>query len=623
MWVARWDRGYTERVSSIRVALTLGSCLAALWLGACGSSEPRSGLSPAAHEVRSNVLRADHAGSQACATCHADIFEQWLSSPMRRMTRQAALDEIRAPFDGARFDFGDGHVEMTTEEGRRYVRLRSERRGHRLYRVTKVIGGRHREDYVGIRVRGTGERDRAYVASPTQLVLPVSYVYSPGEWRPKGYSVMVHERPGLAAGPVWNRTCIFCHNTVPYLSTIFDDLGDIDRPRYQGSVPSNLLPPERQVRFEITDERALRRALSDEIRFLGGEEEGSEAATTDELLLRALRTTQRNFDAEHLVEVGIGCESCHGGSREHVEDPSRRPSYRIRSDFMRAEVSGSGSRAQWINHSCARCHSVLFSRYPHTWEGGQRSHEPGGSNINSGEARDFLLGGCAEQLACTSCHDPHAEDSRARLDALATPAGNAVCVRCHTGLAQPQAVRAHTHHQPDGAGGVCINCHMPRKNMGLDYGMTRYHRIGSPNDRARVERDRPLECSLCHADRSVEELVSTMESWWGTRYDRAALRSLYGPDLGARTPLATLAHGHAHERAVAMDILARAGDRAALPVIARELGSEYPLVRYFAREALGRLAGERPPLDMTLSGDALTRQAEQWLREREARQPVE
>ena len=64
---------------------------------------------------------------------------------------------------------------------------------------------------------------------------------------------------------------------------------------------------------------------------------------------------------------------------------------------------------------------------------------------------------------------------------------------------------------------------MPKKNMGLDYALTRYHRIGSPTDPARVERDRPLECALCHADKSVDALVGTMEPWWGKRYDREAL----------------------------------------------------------------------------------------------------
>ena len=75
---------------------------------------------------------------------------------------------------------------------------------------------------------------------------------------------------------------------------------------------------------------------------------------------------------------------------------------------------------------------MLFSRYPWTWEGGaRRGADAGGSSITSGEARDFLLGGCARRMACTACHDPHGADDRARLQALATPSGNHVARRLH------------------------------------------------------------------------------------------------------------------------------------------------------------------------------------------------
>ena len=62
-----------------------------------------------------------------------------------------------------------------------------------------------------------------------------------------------------------------------------------------------------------------------------------------------------------------------------------------------------GTRAQWINHTCAKCHTVLFTHYPWTWEGGERKERmPGGSSISSGEGRDFQLGGCSSQMACTT-----------------------------------------------------------------------------------------------------------------------------------------------------------------------------------------------------------------------------
>jgi predicted CXXCH cytochrome family protein len=247
---------------------------------------------------------------------------------------------------------------------------------------------------------------------------------------------------------------------------------------------------------------------------------------------------------------------------------------------------------------------------------------PGGSEINSGEGRDFLLGACSGAMTCTACHDPHAKDERAHLEELATPAGNRVCLGCHAEFASPAAVRAHAHHDPEGAGGACIACHMPKKNMSLDTGLTRYHRIGSPTDPIRVLADRPLECAVCHPSKQVGELARVMETWWNKSYDRDALRNLYG-DTTSTPLLATLERGKPHEKAVALSVLSDAslaspavsssrdhaetpvhGDaedrrRHLAPLFARELDDEYPLVREFARVALLRSLDEpslaRPP----------------------------
>ena len=143
---------------------------------------------------------------------------------------------------------------------------------------------------------------------------------------------------------------------------------------------------------------------------------------------------------------------------------------------------------------------------------------------------------------------------------------------------------------------------MPKKNMGLGYALTRYHRIGLPDDPARVERDRPIECALCHVDKTVAELVGTMESWWGRKYDRAALANLYGT-LEARPLPATLMRGKAHEQAVAMAVLGDARRTEALPGIgapAREPVS----ARALLRATRGRRDGAAPVSGRSRSRDA-------------------
>ena len=593
----------------------------AVFAGGCGASRPAARATaevvPAAAaapaRVRSNILREDYAGSERCAGCHSDITAEWRSSAMHLMTRLPEGARILAPFDGTTFHFKDDAARMSEKDGARFVELTSPTGGAHLYRVTRVIGGRYREDFAGVEV-GAAPGPGLPNADGRELILPISYVFETRSYRLKGYSVLVMERPGLHAGGVWTETCVFCHNTVPYFDDIWGALYGRGAPGYQGEVVDKLLPPERRFRFEIAGggAQALSDAVDAEVTAVGGTPDPG--ARPPETLKRGIHELRARFAARHFVEVGIGCEACHGGSRAHADDPRVLPDFAPRSTFLdaRPEVAradGEVTRAERINRVCARCHQVLFSRYPFTWEGGQRrADSAGGSSITSGEGRDFLLGGCAREMSCVTCHDPHLGGERPDLDPVsrrrieevksgggrsdfprdAMPDGNGVCVRCHGRYESTAALAAHSHHNPEGAGASCIGCHMPRKNMGLGYTLTRYHRIGLPDDPVRVERDRPIECALCHATKTVGDLASTMEAWWGRRYDRAALTALYG-SLDARPLQATLARGKAHEQAVALATLGEAHVTEATPAVARQLVNPYPLVRYYARRALEEL----------------------------------
>jgi predicted CXXCH cytochrome family protein len=532
---------------------------------------------------------------------------------MHRMTRDIATADVQAPFGGEVFTFKADRLRMERVAGERFMTLEAGA-DHRVYRVTRVIGGRYREDFAGIEVVQAAPHATVIGDPRTELVLPASYVLQSASYRPKGYSVMSTERPGLRAGPVWNQTCIDCHNTVPYLSEALGAIYGRGAPSFQGELVDPLLPSERRWSFEVTAATELERALRGEIQFLGGS--AREGTSTSQLLRASIEATRDRLDAAHLVEVGIGCESCHGGSREHVANPSAVvPSYEPRSPFLYARPpdGAEAARGALINRTCARCHQVLFSRYAYTWEGGSRSgraHPPGGSSINSGEARDLLLSRC--QIACTACHDPHREDAPARLAALATPTGNSVCTTCHPALGTPAALRAHAHHDPSHKGASCVGCHMPRKNMGLGYTLTRYHRIGSPNDTERVERDRPIECVLCHTDKTGEALVAQMERWWGRRFDRTALHTLYG-DLKGPLLLQTLRRGKPHEQAVAIALLGEKGDLTALEPLASALTHPYPLLRPYAKAALEQMTHAPLPIALDRDNETIRSATQRWL----------
>ncbi|MEI9937979.1 MAG: cytochrome c3 family protein, partial [Pseudomonadota bacterium] len=600
----------------VTAVIALG--LACLAIASCRAGQAQSpiasGPAPnAAHagEVRSNILRADYAGSEACASCHAKLYAAWLGSPMHRMTRDLQKTQISAPFSGNTFNFRADSLRLEQIAGQRFMRLQTGSANDTLFRVTKVIGGRYREDFVGFEV---DPESPLASARDVERILPASYLVFNGEWRYKGYSVMVRERPTLEPGVVWKTGCIFCHNTAPALSLLLDDVYGERAHSYQGSV-SVELPDDKRPRYVVTDEAALKRALSAELAYLGKPRDIGNYSLK-RALAASIDATREAFDEPNLTELGIGCEACHGGAREHVQNPATaRPTLSLRSDFLRVttETGAEPSHAQDINRACAKCHTVLFSRYPYTWEGRTRRHDPGGSTINSGEARDFLLGDCNKQLSCLHCHDPHAEDAKSSLLALEGSQGDALCSSCHQNLRGAEALRAHTHHAADSAGSHCLNCHMPKKNLGLAYELTRYHRIGSPTDRERVEGDRPLECALCHTDKSVDELTATMERLWHKRYDRDALRRLYGKDLRVNALEATLRYGKPHEQGTAVAIAGRDRRRDWLPLVTAQLANDYPLVRYFARHAIEQITGAPLPIDMNRAGADVLESARSYL----------
>jgi len=139
----------------------LGLAIACSLLASCHAKQPEapqptSPLASATHqgEVRSNILRADYAGSATCGGCHEKQHAAWLDSPMHRMTRDLQRTQINAPFSGNTFDFRADSLRLEKLDEQRFMRLLGASKGKRdtLFRVTKVIGGRYREDFVGVEV---------------------------------------------------------------------------------------------------------------------------------------------------------------------------------------------------------------------------------------------------------------------------------------------------------------------------------------------------------------------------------------------------------------------------------------------------------------------------------------
>ena len=181
--------GEREKPLALPVAcclLPVACCLAAALLAACGPSRdpvaPPAPASTAVTTVTSNTLFPDYATTASCEPCHADKVESWLRSPMHNMTREPALADVRGPFDGTTFTFKEDTARLETAQGARFVTLSSKRFGSATYRLTRVIGGHHREDYAGVAV-AAARADAPVAADAEELVMPVSWVFPGGGQR--------------------------------------------------------------------------------------------------------------------------------------------------------------------------------------------------------------------------------------------------------------------------------------------------------------------------------------------------------------------------------------------------------------------------------------------------------
>jgi HEAT repeat protein len=104
-----------------------------------------------------------------------------------------------------------------------------------------------------------------------------------------------------------------------------------------------------------------------------------------------------------------------------------------------------------------------------------------------------------------------------------------------------------------------------------------------------------------------------MEQWWHKKYDRAALKALYGDDLNVNAIRATLERGKPHEQAAAIGVLGEAKDKTAVAALVPMLSHEYPLVRFYAQRALQLITGDPVAIDVGGAAADVKRDANAWL----------
>lgn len=565
--------------ASTKVLPGAGSQAQLIWDGLTDQQRERGALAA----IHSNIQKEDYAGADSCKECHEKNYEGWSRHPHRWMNALAKDETVKGDFSSGRvMSYLGGKVQFSRDGTNRYM---SFARGQtsRTYRITRTIGSRFTQYYAGRLTEGP--EPATYAARTTDHVLAVGWWIDRQEWIPAVH--IDSEGPdGARADPFatasdvsYDTSCAVCHTT-PTMGDWMINPNGILRMGYYAPVP---------VEFDVKGYTAGERPDLHARYF-------ADPAVSEQEKLGLIRTVRDQDVVQHAVNLGISCENCHHGSREHVLASDQHKSALLPAFFPVSSnvVAQTGNAArvygrnpESVNFICARCHT------------GRRPYFASGmATWNSVEFSDAEIGFCyvrksnthpeIETLACTACHDPH--QPIGPVWSKTPDEDDATCLKCHTQYEPEPARTRHTHHKSGTEGARCLNCHMPRLNEGLQ-DVVRTHAISNPTWPTMIEANQPNACNLCHLDQPIDWTITWLSRWY--RIDR--FRSYNAEKLAANYPDRTgpvglnwLKSPHESTRLVAVDALSRANAKWALPAVVEALDDPYLLNRQFARIALER-----------------------------------
>ncbi len=521
----------------------------------------------------SNIHPGDYAGPEACRECHQKNYKSWSHHPHRWMNALADASTVVGDFSGTSISYLGGEATFFTENGE--YRMRLEREASRTYAIHETIGSRFFQYYIGRQIDGPAPADQPTDPQRLDHVLPLGYWIEPGEWVPI-VNVAQEEAPdGQRMDPFdtdsyqtnfahYADACDQCHTTSPLGDLLSGNANQLAR-----EVPVNI---QWAVSNYLEEERPNWLPLR-------------HRSLPDEQAVELLNSLDAIPASEHVVTLGISCESCHLGCREHAENPKILPAFFPHSPHLHSgfadEPTDLGRTHDNVNWACGRCHS------------GDRPQFAGGmSTWNSTEYSDAMRGSCYSQLKCSDCHNPHQATGHKW---SSTPEeDDARCIQCHQQYASEESQAAHSHHQPGSEGSRCMNCHMPRINEGLQ-DVVRTHSIFSPTNTDMIHANHPNACNQCHTDKSIDWTIDYLEKWFDSKFDDMQLQNQYA-NRTQSAALGWLQSDNEAVRKVAVDALFRTKsqwdqDTTIQDTLINALDDPYLINRQFARRGFEGMLG--------------------------------
>lgn len=486
------------------------------------------------------VSAQDFVGSESCAACHQEAYDNWQLSHHRLAMQPASAETVLGDFDNATFDYFGSSSRFYTRDNNYFIETENAEGEPEEFRVAYTFGFTPLQQYL--------------LEFPDGRLQALSIVWDSrpaNEGGQRWYHLYPEEE--ITAGDMlhwtgafqnWNSRCASCHTTD--LQKNYDQATDTYSTQWSeahvgcegchGPGSQHLTwaagdPELENLGFPLNIDRVW-------------EPQGGELPIPE---------TNNSAMSEQL-QVCAGCHS------------------------RRAELQHRDLAAGFLdNYSISPLLPDLY------FPDGQILDEVyvAGSFLQSKMHQN--------QVSCTNCHEPHSNQLRIE--------GNGLCLQCHeAGTFQTEA---HFFHEPGSEGAQCVACHMPeRVYMGVDG--RRDHSFRIPDPIASLQLGVPNACNDCHTEQSVQWAADVMQQRSGRTepvYAHASvLHAARNSDDTVVPDLLTLA-GDSNQasmiRAAALIATANFPSQRNLSVVIRALNEDDPILRMNALFGLGFLSPQQ------------------------------
>ncbi|MBI2835798.1 MAG: hypothetical protein HYX76_15365 [Acidobacteria bacterium] len=395
------------------------------------------------------------AGSKSCEKCHSEHYQRWGDSVHSQMVRLPGPESVIGDFTRDNVLHWKGYTyEMFIKDGKYFMTVQPAKGERTMYPVDFVVGSRRVQGYMTRLPDG-----RLYL-------LPAYWLVATQAWFDSSL-ITPHTDEGVGVKQYWNTNCLACHAT--------------------------------DLRFGFDPKTA-------------------------------------QYSTKWL-ELAIGCEACHNPGSKHNEYFEKKSAREYaRKEFNETFISNQ-RYFDYVRSTelCASCHGTKVNYFLGYWPGDRafdyfspmlmtiESHDqqgdfyPDGRPTRFNHFMEFMGSKCFLQgkATCISCHEGHSSQNESLL-LVPKEESNRLCLNCHQEKYGGTRLTAHTFHLPDSPGSRCYECHMGEVLERLM--MHRLdHSLDNPIPENTIRYGIPNTCnkSGCHADKSAQWVIRTLNQWYG------------------------------------------------------------------------------------------------------------